>query len=158
MNTTASPPTQPVLTDVLAILHEVWDSFVGADEPLLPVPDRTGADWIGYAATITISGAWSGIVSLEFAADTAAAVSSRMLGLDQVTEEDVADAVGELVNMVGGNVKGLVPGPSVLSLPIVTTGRVARATDATEVCHADLAWFDQPLSMALHVIGAGSAS
>lgn len=156
MSSTASTLTQPALADVLAVVHEVWDSFVGGEEPLLPDPDRTGADWIGYAATITVSGAWSGIVSLEFAADTAATVSSRMLGLDQVEEEDVADAVGELVNMVGGNVKGLMPGPSALSLPVVTTGRVARATDATEVCRADLAWFGQPLSIAVHVIGAGS--
>ena len=34
--------------------------------------------------------------------------------------------VGELVNMIGGNVKSLMPGPSVLSLPVVAAGRVAR--------------------------------
>ncbi len=30
------------------------------------------------------------------------------------------EAVGELINVVGGNIKGLVPGPSMLSLPSVS--------------------------------------
>ena len=36
-------------------------------------------------------------------------------------EEDVADALGELANVVGGNVKAVLPGPSVLGLPEVGT-------------------------------------
>ena len=31
------------------------------------------------------------------------------------------DAVGEMANVVGGNVKSLLPGPSTLALPIVVT-------------------------------------
>ena len=35
---------------------------------------------------------------------------------------DVTDAVGELVNIIGGSVKSLMPQPTVLSLPSVRTG------------------------------------
>ena len=60
----------------------------------------------------------------------ATAVTDAMLGLDPGDgprpAEDVADAVGELVNMIGGNVKSLMPGPSTLSLPLVRAGRRSR--------------------------------
>lgn len=148
---------EPALADVLALTEEVWNSFVGTDEPLLPGLEPTNARWVDFAATITASGAWNGIVTLEFAAHTAELVSARMLGLDEAGEEDVADAVGELVNMVGGNVKSLMPGPSSLSLPVVTTGRVARSTDATEVCRADLTWAGHPLSVAVHLVGSAGS-
>ena len=35
---------------------------------------------------------------------------------------EINDAIGEVANMIGGNVKALMPAPSQLSLPTVTTG------------------------------------
>ena len=34
-------------------------------------------------------------------------------------DEDIDDALGELANVVGGNVKAVLPGPSALGLPEV---------------------------------------
>jgi chemotaxis protein CheX len=47
-----------------------------------------------------------------------------MLDLQQgaASPDDVRDALGELANMVGGNIKGLLPGPTQLSLPLVVEG------------------------------------
>ncbi len=139
---------EPQLADVLALAEEVWRSFVGDEEPLLPSPPYDGP--VAYAATVTISGEWNGVVTLEFGAGTAEAVSARMLGLDETSEADVADAVGELVNMVGGNIKSLMPGPSVLSLPVVSAGRVAHSTDTVEVCSSDLRWAGLPMKVTVH--------
>jgi chemotaxis protein CheX len=36
--------------------------------------------------------------------------------------EEIRDALGELTNVIGGNVKALFPGPSALSLPTVAVG------------------------------------
>jgi chemotaxis protein CheX len=36
--------------------------------------------------------------------------------------DEVSDALGELTNMVGGNIKGLLPAPSTLSIPSVAGG------------------------------------
>ena len=45
--------------------------------------------------------------------------------------EDVVDAFGEIANVVGGNVKAVLPGPSVLGLPeesgVLVEGRRATA-------------------------------
>jgi len=78
-----------------------------------------------------------------------------MLGLegpDEAGPADVADAVGELVNMVGGNIKSLMPGPSVLSLPAVAAGRAAHPSGATEIARFDGVWAGEPVRVAVHVI------
>ncbi|HVD28484.1 MAG TPA: chemotaxis protein CheX [Mycobacteriales bacterium] len=41
---------------------------------------------------------------------------------EALTDDEVADALGELTNMIGGNLKSLLPGPSRLSMPAVTVG------------------------------------
>jgi chemotaxis protein CheX len=38
------------------------------------------------------------------------------------TLDEVRDALGELTNVIGGNVKALFPGPSRISLPTVAVG------------------------------------
>ncbi len=38
---------------------------------------------------------------------------------DNSTFEDIQDALGELANMMGGNIKSLLPVPSTLSFPVV---------------------------------------
>ena len=144
---------EPSMTDVQMVVEEVWTSFLGHEEPLLPGPPGDLA--IGWSAAVTITGEWHGTVSVELPTEVAEAVTRRMLGLvdsaDRTPDEDVADAVGELVNMIGGNVKSLMPGPSVLSLPVVAAGRVARPSDSVEVCRLDATWAASPLVVSVHV-------
>ncbi len=44
-----------------------------------------------------------------------------MFGIDEneAGEEEIQDAIGELANMTGGNIKSLLPEPCYLSLPAV---------------------------------------
>ena len=49
-----------------------------------------------------------------------AAVVMFSVELDKVSPEQVRDAVGELTNMTGGNLKALLPPPCQVSLPTVT--------------------------------------
>lgn len=141
--------TEPSIADVLAVTEEVWTSFLGGDDPLMPGPVFAGP--VAWSSSVSISGDWEGAVSLELSAVAAEAVAHRMLGVDVAVEEDLADAVGEMVNMIGGNVKGLVDGVSALSLPLVAAGRVARPSDAVEVCRADLIWLGEPVRISVHM-------
>ncbi|MFL6061046.1 MAG: chemotaxis protein CheX [Marmoricola sp.] len=144
---------EPSLTDVHMVVEEVWTTFLGPEQPLLPATPGDLA--VGWSAAVTVSGEWEGMVSVELPTSLAEEVTCKMLGLvdglDQPADEDVADAVGELVNMIGGNVKSLMPGPSVLSLPVVAAGRVARPSDVTEVCRLDAVWGGAPLLVSVHV-------
>ncbi|MCX6397845.1 MAG: chemotaxis protein CheX [Propionibacteriales bacterium] len=144
---------EPSLTDVEMVVEEVWSSFLGAEDPLMIGPPSELQ--VGWSAAVTVSGEWHGMVSVELPTAMAEQVTRRMLCLDDdgqpAPDEDVADAVGELVNMIGGGVKSLMPGPSALSLPVVAAGRVARPSDVTEVCRFDASWAGSPLVVSVHV-------
>jgi len=74
------------------------------------------------AGCVHISGEWDGAVSLDCPAELAQKVASIMFKMtdEEVTPDLVQDALGELTNMTGGNIKSLLPEPCYLSLPAVT--------------------------------------
>jgi chemotaxis protein CheX len=76
-------------------------------------------------ATVQIAGEWTGSVVLALSPDIATASAAAMLQLSSqsVTNADREDVAAELANMIGGNLKSLLPGPSVLSLPTIVVGR-----------------------------------
>ncbi len=62
-----------------------------------------------------------GSLVLECSAPVAFAFTERLMGIPTPTEynDDVRDSMGELVNMIGGNLKGLLSVYTVLSPPVV---------------------------------------
>ncbi len=72
-------------------------------------------------AAVQIAGEWTGSAVLSLSQELANETATIMLGLPagDANEDDVRDVVSELVNMIGGNLKSLLPGPSYLSLPTV---------------------------------------
>ena len=97
-----------------------------------------------------LSGAYIGAIMLQCsppaARDAAAALFS--VSPDDVTQAEVVDAMGEIANMVGGNVKSMLPGPSTLSLPSVIQGRLSLPGSQV-VREVTLAWHAQPLTVSL---------
>lgn len=79
--------------------------------------EGTGA----LSAIIRISGSWNSLVQVLTPRNTAITIASSMFAMskDELSEAEIRDAVGEIVNMVGGNLKGIVEGESSLSLPCV---------------------------------------
>jgi chemotaxis protein CheX len=73
---------------------------------------------------IQITGAWNGAVSVDCSGKLAQTIGATMFGVefDQTTPDQVIDALGELVNIVSGNIKSFLPEPSQLSLPSVAEG------------------------------------
>ncbi|MBM7516398.1 chemotaxis protein CheX [Nocardioides nitrophenolicus] len=146
----------PAADDLLAVTEDVWLALLGDEAVLLPraVPAGSPFDAAAWSAATTISGGWQGVVTVELDESVARRLTTRMLALpeaEEASDSDIADAVGELVNMVGGNVKSLMPGPSALSLPAVAAGRAAFASDAALACRLDLAWQGDPVRVSVHV-------
>ncbi len=109
--------------DVAQIVREVWTSMLGLEADHLDV----SATFAGptMAGSVGVSGLTDCLISMEIDAEGARKFGATMFGMDvtEVTDDDVCDAVGELTNMVGGNIKSLLPEPSTLSLPVVAFGR-----------------------------------
>ena len=75
-----------------------------------------------YVAAIRITGDVNELIVVEAPAETAAVIGETMFAAEPGTlsDDELSDAVGEVVNMIGGNVKGMHNGDSLLSLPCVT--------------------------------------
>jgi chemotaxis protein CheX len=103
---------------VQSIADEVWPSLVGDGEAFVPVPVPPPAEVV--SAWVDIIGPWNGSVVLTCAPATAEALTESVLMTRPPTvvdAEDVADALGELANVLGGNIKSVLPGESRLGLP-----------------------------------------
>lgn len=111
--------------DVTTIAQDVWGSFLAMDLEQHPLgPDAPRLAGRTMTGCVHVTGAWQGSVLLECGSDSARAAAEAMFGAEPGTlpPEEVSDALGELTNMVGGNVKSLLPGPSTLSIPSVAEG------------------------------------
>jgi chemotaxis protein CheX len=125
--------------DLHAIAGDLWASYLG-DDPLPSVPGLLVPE---VSATVSIVGEWNGLVVVGTSARGARLVGSVLLEIDdsELSEGDVNDAFGELVNIIGGNVKSVLPGPSSLSLPLVSAGAVAVSERGAEiVAEAAVEW------------------
>lgn len=118
----------------------IWNSILQL--PVEPVdPDAPAfEDPRMMAACVQITGAWEGAVSLAAGESFATHAASIMFGLAEadVKMAERQDALGELANMIGGNVKALLPEPCALSLPSVVEGseyslRIPRSKLVTSV-------------------------
>jgi chemotaxis protein CheX len=131
----------PTAEDLEAITRDVWESLqldgAGDDSPSSSTPSTESV-----TASVSVSGDWNGHIAVQCPHATAQDLTSAMLGmsLDEIATEDVVDAVGELVNIIGGNVKGLMSSPNQLSLPQVVIGP-AESTHwpkTDQICHIEV--------------------
>lgn len=77
-----------------------------------------------FTGCVHISGQWQGAVIVQASQGLGELFAGKFFEIspDKVLDDDIRDAVTELTNMIGGNIKGQVPGPSYLSIPSVTIG------------------------------------
>jgi chemotaxis protein CheX len=108
--------------DVCIIAQDVWVSFLNAQINRIAVDDTALSGRSSVVGAVRVTDAWFGAVVLELTPILARQVAATMFGTtaDVVTDAEIVDALGELTNMIGGNIKSLLPAPSQLSLPMVS--------------------------------------
>ncbi|HEV7823467.1 MAG TPA: chemotaxis protein CheX [Mycobacteriales bacterium] len=144
-------PVLPDTYDVEQIVGEVFGSFLGGDDTM-PIPVASSEGDPTVAASVSITGGWSGhvVFGCSESASRIAAAHLLMMSEDELADADIADAVGELANMIGGNIKSLLPGPSALTLPLVSLGGAAlHLPSSTEAVRLDLTWQGQPVRVSV---------
>lgn len=108
--------------DLHEIVEQVWSSYLDPDgiEPLLPIfsEEDVAALKTDMHASVSITGTWHGHVVVACNEPAAKNCSAAFLAMeaDEVGEEDMMDVLGELANIVGGNVKSMLPPGCFVSL------------------------------------------
>ena len=102
------------------ITASIWETLftlpLDRAEPGLAVAEPT------VTGCVTIEGAWSGAVMLVCERELATTLAGQLFQAAEPQPEEVRDTVGELTNMLAGNIKALLPEPSRISLPAVALG------------------------------------
>ena len=108
---------------IRSIVRSVWSTQLGleiqdADEPVHSAPSQ----WM--TAAIHITGDFRGGIRFECSRALVQRAASIMFDrpTDQLNEEDERDVIGELTNVVAGNIKALIPGSNSISLPTIIAG------------------------------------
>ena len=113
--------TENILTMSVTLLKGNWFDFhVQALQRASALPGVKSAAF-GWGLPLT-GNAWQGAVQLECSAVLARRAAAAMFGVvpESATDDQAWDALAELANMTGGNLKPLFPGPSCLSVPAMT--------------------------------------
>ncbi len=131
-----------------AVVEQVWGSML--HQPVLPWPSPWPRGRAGLLAEVVVTGDCNCTVRL-WCADSAAVSMTRVLlnrpdGTDPETD-DVEDAIGEVLNVVTGGLKGALGGASSLGLP-----RVAASSSsdlAPDLVQLALSWHDDPVLISI---------
>ena len=115
--------SEPVVTegDLGEMVEQVWVSYLDPEGVSPFVQNHDVKQLSEVHSTVSITGSWHGhlvYASSQHAARKAAAAFLAMEP-DEVGLEDISDVLGELANIVGGNVKAMLPAGCFLSLPTV---------------------------------------
>jgi chemotaxis protein CheX len=116
-------PVDAYQSEISQIVGDVFQTMLSVDieaSPQLWTP-RAG----DITAAIFFAGTWRGAALLECTERQGRTWTGRLLSIPDppVINDDVRDAMGELVNMIGGNLKSVLPPGVGLSMPSVVEGK-----------------------------------
>lgn len=139
--------------ELRAAIDLVWATTLHMElepGPLLTSPEREFA----LVACVQITGAWQGAVVIECAPPLARHLAGKLFQIQEgeVTPADMRDALGEIANVVAGNLKARLPGHSSLGLPTVTHGAdfMFSVLRSRRTCQAGFICVGHPFAACLH--------
>jgi chemotaxis protein CheX len=139
--------------DLAEMLEQVWVSYLDPTgvSPLIPTGDNLQHSDVH--SSVSITGSWTGhvVYASSTAAARRAAAAFMAVEPDEVSQEDVSDVLGELANIVGGNVKAMLPPGAHLSLPQVVLAPQSATTypSAERVSSLYGVWDGEPVSISM---------
>jgi chemotaxis protein CheX len=113
---------QSLRQHIEAIAAMVLETTAGV--ALVPAAGEIPRDRPALTGCVHIDGAWNGAALVECELPLARRLTAALFAREpaDLALDEVRDALGEITNMVGGNLKALLPSPSRLSLPTVVEG------------------------------------
>lgn len=119
------PATFPIdvyRDDLTRITRDIFDTMLGIE--IQPANDVWKAAKDQLTGAVYLAGAWKGAVLLECNYHQAYLFTNLLMSIPtpSTMNDDVRDTLGELTNMLGGNLKAVLPPGVVLSMPSVVEG------------------------------------
>ena len=143
---------------ITEITQGFWDAFLPEDAVLLPGAALPEIEEV--RGHIDIGGSWSGRVEISTSLVAARRIAAALFGLgaDTLEQSEVLDALGELVNVVGGNIKSILPAPTSLTIPRVADSSGEWRFSALLEREIALTWNGEPIVVRVWSTGAATAS
>jgi chemotaxis protein CheX len=107
---------------IIKVTENIWKSMMGLEVKV--VNEAWGADKEQIASFIQIMGAWEGTVILECKKELSRRLTALILSIpvEKISDKEILDALGELVNIIAGNLREFFPQPCHISLPTAVGG------------------------------------
>jgi chemotaxis protein CheX len=139
--------------DLAEMVEQVWMSYLDPEglSPLIPTYDDSQPSEVH--SSVSITGSWTGHVvyasSMVAARNAAAAFLAMEAG--EVSPEDLSDVLGELANIVGGNVKAMLPPGCFLSLPqvVLAPETATKYPSASRISGIYGLWEGEPVNVSM---------
>jgi chemotaxis protein CheX len=139
--------------DLAEMVEQVWVSYLDPEgvSPLIPTYDENQPSEVH--SSVSITGSWTGHVVYASSTVAARKAAAAFLAMepDEVSQEDLADVLGELANIVGGNVKAMLPAGATLSLPQVVLAPESATSypSAERITGLYGLWEGEPVSISM---------
>jgi chemotaxis protein CheX len=103
--------------DLESLTRDIWSTMIGLD---LVDAVMAGTPDPGISSQIEIEGDTEVALRIDCSMELARKVAARLFDMpeEEIETELVLDAMSEMANILGGNIKGLWPGAIKLSLPL----------------------------------------
>ena len=121
-------------SELAQVVESVFSTMLSLEAAESRTPWFPGAERL--TATVHLTGDWNGAVVLECDRGQACRFAGRFLAMDppDTLDDVVRDVLGELVNMISGNLKCVLTRGIQLSMPSVVDG----ASYSVRVCRAEV--------------------
>ena len=108
--------------DIEAIVSGVFHTMLGVEAS--PSSDPWQPSNTHFTSAVYFGGDWQGAVVVECGRQTAECFTERLMNIPRAEQSrsDIRDCMGELANMIGGNLKSVMPRGVGLSMPTVVEG------------------------------------
>ncbi|MGB7822766.1 MAG: chemotaxis protein CheX [Candidatus Sulfotelmatobacter sp.] len=152
------PGAEDLHKDWLPVLdlatREVFETMLASQ---LTTPASTSTDSLNVTAMVRLAGMLCGVMSVRCQQKAAALMASKMLGVElEKVDHEIADALGEICNMIAGNFKNKISGLGdgcMLSPPSVITGDdyTVHSQPESPTMEVSLLFESMPLAISLHI-------
>ena len=106
---------------IAQVTEAVFDTMLSDSVRLVAAPDAELAT--NFTGAVCYTGRWQGALVLDCRQEQAARWAERLMPITPpATVEDALDGLGELTNVIAGNLKPALPSGVVLSIPSVIEG------------------------------------